>query len=95
MTREAELGAPCCRCARTATRSCRRRAAATSPRARCGSSSTSCWSGERALHYDARGGAGGAVLSLRAHRHAQLSPARRRYLAARALRELVDLMLER
>lgn len=36
-----------------------------------------------------------AVLSLRAHRHAQLSAARRRYLATRALRELVDLLRER
>ncbi|CAH2243599.1 jg614 [Pararge aegeria aegeria] len=36
-----------------------------------------------------------AVLSLREHRHAQLSPARRKYLAARNLRELADLMVER
>ncbi|XP_034835299.1 peptide-N(4)-(N-acetyl-beta-glucosaminyl)asparagine amidase [Maniola hyperantus] len=37
----------------------------------------------------------GAMLALREHRHSQLSAARRKYLAARNLRELVDLMLER
>ncbi|XP_052743843.1 peptide-N(4)-(N-acetyl-beta-glucosaminyl)asparagine amidase [Bicyclus anynana] len=36
-----------------------------------------------------------ALLTLREHRHAQLSAARRKYLSVRNLRELADLMVER
>ena len=35
------------------------------------------------------------ILALRAHRHAQLSSARRNYLASRTVKELVELMIER
>ncbi|XP_032519724.2 peptide-N(4)-(N-acetyl-beta-glucosaminyl)asparagine amidase [Danaus plexippus] len=36
-----------------------------------------------------------AILALRDHRHDQVSPARRRYLVIRTLKELVELMVER